>query len=174
MLELGSRNVNGSARTVLTQAGYQPRSYTGIDLEPGKDVDLVWDVAHLDALLLTPETYDVVLSTEMLEHVKDWRLALSQMEHRLQLGGLLVLTTRSPGFEYHPWPLDCWRFTVEDMQAIFAKGWRILHLETDPDPGQRRPAPYYGVGIVAQRIASLITSALWEEHLQHITVHEAP
>jgi hypothetical protein len=71
----------------------------------------------------------------------------------LQSEGLLVLTTRSPGFEYHPWPEDHWRFTPDTMRAAFANpGMEILHLSEDPDLRQGRPS---GVGICVQRHTSL-------------------
>jgi hypothetical protein len=50
-------------------------------------------------------------------------------------GGVLVLTTRSPGFPYHPHPEDFHRFPVEAMREILgAAGLDIERCEADPDP----------------------------------------
>lgn len=127
ILEVGSQNVNGSPREVLAPMG--PKEYTGIDFQKGRDVDLVLQVDHLTAYF-GPDRFDVVVSTEMLEHAQDWRQAVRQMKDVLAPGGLLVVTTRSPGFPYHGYPHDYWRFRQDDFRAIFAD-MRIERLEED-------------------------------------------
>lgn len=166
VLEVGSRNVNGSPR----DAGIDALVYVGVDLEDGPGVDVVCDVDKLDDAPLSIDVFDVVISTEMLEHVADWQSALIQMAFRVASGGLLILTTRSPGFEYHPYPLDKWRFTLDDMRAIFAEGWDLLTLEPDPDT---RNGVYCGVGIVARcKMSNAIQLARWAKHLATIDVME--
>ena len=77
----------------------------------------------------------MVISTEMLEHAQDWHAALAGMTRVLAPGGKLVLTTRGPGFPYHPHPDDFWRFTVDLMDAAMAAlDMHIARLEADPDP----------------------------------------
>jgi SAM-dependent methyltransferase len=131
VLEVGSQNVNGSPREVV--APYKPKSYIGIDYGPGKDVDAVVDVKDLTTRFGL-DCFDVVISTEMLEHAQDWRTAVNQMKCVLKPGGLLVLTTRGPGFPYHGYPHDYWRYTVEDFKKIFQDMW-ILHLGPDHGAG---------------------------------------
>lgn len=158
MLDVGSRDVNGSARSILTpylfnEIEYTDPVYVGVDIEAGPGVDVVASVEDLATVSLARPRFDIVVSTEMLEHVKDWREAVWQMGLRVKVGGLMIITTRSPGFEYHPYPEDNWRFTVEHMKMIFGFGWKPLAIETDPDPGQRGVAPfgYFGVGVAARR-----------------------
>jgi SAM-dependent methyltransferase len=148
VLEAGSLNVNGSPRDVC--AGHYA-TYLGIDLVPGPGVDAVLDVTRVGERF--PEHFDVALSTEMLEHVADWRAALRALLGALRVGGLLVLTTRSPGFEYHPYPEDNWRFTAAHMRRIFPPGDAValLRLAHDPDLRQGRPS---GVGVVVRRLAA--------------------
>lgn len=129
LLEIGAQDVNGSPRQVL--AGYQPKKYIGIDYGPGKGVDLVMDVKDVTSYFGL-DWFDVVVSTEMLEHAEDWRTAVDQMKRVLRPGGLLVLTARGPGFMYHGYPHDYWRYTVEDFKKIFSDMW-ILHLGPDTD-----------------------------------------
>jgi len=53
----------------------------------------------------------------------------------LKSGGLLVVTTRSPGFPLHSYPYDFWRFTIDDFKAIFSD-MKVLRLVEDPQaPG---------------------------------------
>lgn len=132
VLEVGSQDVNGSPRTVL--GPLKPRKYIGIDFGPGKGVDVVMDVKEMTARLGV-EVYDVVISTEMLEHAQDWRTAVDQMKEVLKVGGLLIVTTRGPGFPYHGYPHDYWRFRTEHFLKIFAD-MEILILKDDPQhPG---------------------------------------
>jgi SAM-dependent methyltransferase len=127
LLEVGAQDVNGSPRAALEP--HVPSRYIGVDFGHGKGVDLVMDVKDLTAYF-GPESFDVVVSTEMLEHAADWRTAVDQMKDVLRPGGLLVLTTRSPGFPYHGFPHDHWRFTVADFRKIFAD-MDVAYLEPD-------------------------------------------
>jgi SAM-dependent methyltransferase len=162
ILEVGSLNVNGSPRDVLQPAHHG--KYVGVDIVEGPGVDKVVSVYDLHTTFM-PCTFDVVISTEMLEHVEDWKDALIQMAHVLKVGGRLVITTRSPGFEYHPYPLDCWRFTLDDMNKIF--GYSCMKLEyMEPDTDLRQ-GKYSGVGIMA--VKSCIPTG-WAEYLKSIKV----
>lgn len=128
MLEVGSLNVNGSARETLRPLS--PGSYTGVDIASGPGVDEVCDVAGLRERF-GAGSFDIVLSTEMLEHVKDWRSAVSNLKAILKPGGILLLTTRSAGYPYHGYPHDFWRYEKEDMRAIFSD-MSILAIASDP------------------------------------------
>lgn len=83
VLDCGSLDINGNNRYLFDQC-----SYTGIDIVPGKNVDVVTRV-HL----FNPDrTYDVVVSTEMLEHDALYRNSLNRMVMLLKPGGLLLIT----------------------------------------------------------------------------------
>ena len=142
VLEVGSYNVNGSLRSVASRFG--PREYVGVDLilcnhvaspcTATPCVDRVCDAANLLAEFGS-DRFDVVISTELLEHAKDWRKAIHNLKGVLKPGGSLVLTTRSPGFFRHDYPSDYWRFTYHDMKAIFSD-LVVEHLQDDPaQPG---------------------------------------
>lgn len=128
VLEAGSMDVNGSVRPILM--AHRPKSYVGTDLRAGPGVDVVCPVGEL-VEFFGRSSFDVVVSTEMLEHVEDWRGAVSNMKRVLRPGGFLALTTRSPGFKYHPYPKDCWRFTRHDIRCMFSD-MDIEAIEGDP------------------------------------------
>jgi len=71
VLEVGSGYVNGSVRPLIERF-MRPKEYIGIDIELGKYVDIVLPAEEL-VEYFGSESFDVVLSTETLEHVKDWR-----------------------------------------------------------------------------------------------------
>jgi SAM-dependent methyltransferase len=134
VLEVGSYDVNGSVRPTIL--ALRPSSYTGVDQSAGPSVDFVCDAVKL-VEFFDPMSFDVVISTEMLEHVELPLDVIPEMVNVLALGGLLVITTRSPGFPYHPYPVDTWRYTLDGMQQILvAAGLVVRELVTDPQaPG---------------------------------------
>jgi hypothetical protein len=69
VLEVGSKFVNGSVRPLIERF-CSPRDYVGVDIEPGKYVDVVLPAEKL-VNCFGPESFDVVISTELLEHVYD-------------------------------------------------------------------------------------------------------
>jgi SAM-dependent methyltransferase len=132
VLEVGSRDVNGTVRPFLMSLG--AREYLGVDLVAGPGVDRTCAVEEL-ASTLGEGSYDAVVTTEMLEHVRDWRSAISNLKRVVAPGGILVITTRSFGFPYHDFPGDYWRYEISDMTALF-RDFEILKLVRDPEyPG---------------------------------------
>lgn len=127
VLEVGSMNVNGSLRGHTLSLG--PASYIGVDFASGAGVDVVCDAVDL-VKRFGEASFDVVISTEMLEHAENWRGAVDAMKQVLAPGGLLVLTMRGPGFPLHGYPHDWHRFTVEDTRLIFAD-FSVVTLEKD-------------------------------------------
>lgn len=131
VLEVGSQDVNGSPREIVLPLG--PRTYWGVDCVKGKGVDLVLDVRKI-AEHFGPNSFDLVISTEMLEHAEYWREAISVMKTVLRPGGILLLTARGPGFPYHGFPYDFWRYTVADFEKIFADT-DVRSIKQDSAPG---------------------------------------
>lgn len=123
VLEVGSYDVNGSPRRVILPMN--PSLYVGVDFMKGPGVDRVLAASDL-VKEFGRESFDVVISTEMLEHAQDWRAAILQMKDVLRPGGLVVVTTRGPGFPYHGYPHDYWRFTM----SCFAQIWRDFDVKT--------------------------------------------
>lgn len=161
-LEVGSRNVNGSLRELL--AGYV-KEYVGVDLFEGCGVDRVMNVLDLSTTY-GKGSFDLVLSTEMLEHCFEWEDALYQMMYVLKKGGILVITTRSPGFELHDYPADHWRFSRDDFEQIFSPVSEILELESDMTLGW--PC---GIGIILRKICNDYELKEWREQLEKISVY---
>jgi SAM-dependent methyltransferase len=132
VLEAGSFDVNGSVRPHVMSLG--PKSYLGTDMREGPGVDRVMTADELPEHF-GPE-FGLVVSTEMLEHVDNWKSAMSGMIRVVKKEGHLVLTTRSPGFPLHDYPSDNWRYTVEDMKRILeASGLYVDECTADPLPG---------------------------------------
>jgi SAM-dependent methyltransferase len=161
ILEVGARDVNGSIRPYIES--FRPQSYLGVDLQPGPKVDDIVNVTDLVSRFGTAK-FDVVISTEMLEHVLDWRLAVHNLKQVLRPGGILALTTRTIAFPYHEFTDDFWRYEPCDFDLIFAD-FEILCL-------QRLPA--CGVGLIAKRpmatdrLVDLDRIELYSVHPSHL------
>jgi len=127
VLEIGSGDINGGLRRLIEF--WQPAEYIGVDIEEGPGVDLVYDAEKLMDIF-SEESFDVVLSTELLEHVLNPKMVISKIKRLCKRNGIILLTTRSYGFEFHPYPYDFWRFELSDMQSIFSD-CEITDLEKD-------------------------------------------
>lgn len=148
IIEAGARDVNGSIRPYIE--GLNPRRYLGVDIMEGHRVDELCDAENLVAQF-GEQRFDGLISTEMLEHVENWRIVISNFKRILRPGGWLAITTRSEGFPYHEYPGDFWRYEIEDMRAIFAD-FEILRLQADPsEPGvfikARRPDDFQEINL---------------------------
>ena len=123
IIEVGSKEFNGGVRPIITSCG-KPLSYTGVDITNGKYVDIVVPAEKL-VEKFGENSFDVVISTEMLEHVFDWTTVVDNLKRVLKPNGTIFITTRTFGFPYHAYPFDFWRYEPEDMKTIFAD----FHIE---------------------------------------------
>jgi SAM-dependent methyltransferase len=132
VLEVGALDVNGSVRPYVTSL--KPASYVGTDRRKGRRVDRVIAAEKLSTIPWGG-TIDLVICTETLEHIQNWRVALWSMVFVLRQGGMLVLTTRSEGFPRHEHPDDHWRFDRRDFDSALIP-WEVVACERDPEaPG---------------------------------------
>lgn len=130
IIEVGARDVNGSPRAIIE--GLRPGTYLGVDIEMGPCVD---EVCHAENLVKRygRESFDVVVSLECLEHIREWRKTISNFKQILRPGGILYLTTRSKNFPYHGFPYDFWRYEIDDLKRIFSD-FKIEILLKDHSP----------------------------------------
>lgn len=113
-LDVGSFDVNGTARSEFKKRGWQ---YTGFDAESGKNVDVVGSVEHLSKAF-PGKPFDCVSCFETLEHLKDPTRAVSEMKRVLRPGGMIILSAAGNGFREHRHPIDCWRILPDGMKVL--------------------------------------------------------
>lgn len=114
VLEVGSYNVNGSVRPL-----FDAKTYVGVDVAAGPGVDRVADACDLP---FDDKAFDLVVSTEMLEHCERPWLAVAEMHRVLVPGGVLLLTCRGfdqarGAFPFHN-PPDHYRYSEGAMLAL--------------------------------------------------------
>jgi hypothetical protein len=76
------------------------RNYVGMDLVP--PADIVGDIKEWSGLGLTPESFDVIIAFEVIEHVD----LVQETFELLKPGGLLMLTSPVPRLDCVMWTLE--------------------------------------------------------------------
>lgn len=99
VLELGSFDMNGSSRDQFPLG----TEYVGVDIHPGRGVDIV-GVSH--EAPAREGGWQVVISTQALEHDPHWRLTIDRAVEVVAPGGLVVLTAAAPPTAPHG--LELW------------------------------------------------------------------
>lgn len=133
VVDVGSFDVNGSYRPIFERAGWR---YTGLDLEPGNNVDIVLSSPY--RFPLATRSVDVVVSGQAFEHIEYFWISWLEMLRVLKPGGLIFLIAPSRGYE-HRYPQDCWRFYPDAWRALARFGaCDLVEAHTDwhahPDP----------------------------------------
>jgi SAM-dependent methyltransferase len=142
-------------------------NYLGVDLSGTPQVDrFVDEEGRIDAL---DRSVDVVLSTQVLEHVDDPRAYLREAHRVLHANGILILSTHGY-WKYHPDPKDLWRWTGQGLRTqIEQSGFEVLTLRGVLNLGaaglqllqdyliSRLPARFgVATAIVMQRLVGLV------------------
>lgn len=84
VLDIGSLDINGSNKSLFKNC-----SYVGIDVGPGKNVDIVCPAHQLE---FTDQSFDVIVSTECFEHDQFYEKSLQKAAALLAQGGLFFFS----------------------------------------------------------------------------------
>jgi SAM-dependent methyltransferase len=104
-------------------------AYRGIDAEPGPQVD---DIGVVEELPYPDGSFDVVLCTQVLEHVVDPGRAVGEIARVLAPGGVAFVSTHGV-FLYHPDPVDFWRWTHAGLEQLFntSAAWEEIRITSN-------------------------------------------
>jgi SAM-dependent methyltransferase len=89
--------------------------YVGVDVQENPNADLTGSV---EALPVDDGAFDIVLCTQVLEHVDDPARAVREL-HRVTAPGGRVLASTHGVMLYHPNPQDLWRWTHTGLERLF-------------------------------------------------------
>lgn len=93
-----------------------------IDINPRAEVKITKE----GKVPLPDESFDIVLSIQVLEHVDDVTTYLAEANRLLEKDGLLLLSTHGQWI-WHPCPKDLWRWTREGLSCVIANsGFNII------------------------------------------------
>ena len=127
VLEVGSRNINGSIRSTLPIT-------VGIDFIKGEGVDKVMDVVDL-LKEFGPESFDCVVSLDALEHIENWDAAWQNMWGVLKPGGIALFTMAGPWKGIHGYPSDYHRMPLGDFIRVFGQNKVLDVFQGGPSLG---------------------------------------
>lgn len=111
ILEIGAMDVNGSLR----QFASDTTQYLGVDLEPGKGVDMVVEPGK--PLPFKDEAFDLILASSVFEHDPAFWMTFVDLARVLREGGHLYINAPSNG-SVHRYPEDHWRFYPDSGLAL--------------------------------------------------------
>jgi SAM-dependent methyltransferase len=127
-----------------------------VDLYPAPGVQVIGDA---QALGFVDCAFDVVVCTEMLEHVPEPQRAIDEMRRVLKPDGVLLLTTRFL-FPIHDAPHDYFRFTKYGLRHLLRK-FDIVELREETSSVGTLAVLFQRLGMQAQTLRWTPLRAGW-------------
>lgn len=85
-------------------------------------------------------TFDVVVSGQVMEHVKKIWLWIDELKRVVKPGGLIIIIV-PVSWTYHEFPVDCWRIYPDGMRSLLEeKGLEVLECKFEALEKQFLPA----------------------------------
>jgi SAM-dependent methyltransferase len=142
VLEIGSRAVSSNSlwRKVIPRV-----DYVGFDIQPGINVDVIGDI-HFLSDYFQRETFDLIISFAVFEHVALPWVAAEEITKVLKPGGSIALETHF-SFSEHELPWHFFQFNSRGLEVLFSKelGYETIDLGmSSPIVGRfsQEAAPY--------------------------------
>lgn len=120
VLDVGSCDICGSYRDI-----FRDHRYIGLDLEPGKNVDMIGGLYRYPA---PDNSFDVVISGQTIEHVRDLHRWITELARVLAPCGLCCVIGPNT-FPEHRHPVDCWRIFPDGMRFLLEEVAGLTVLE---------------------------------------------
>ncbi len=127
-----------------------------LDVRRARGVQVVGDAM---ALCFADGTFEVVLCTEVLEHLPDPQRGLDEMLRVLRPGGTLLLTTRFL-FPIHDAPGDFFRFTRYGLQHLLRR-FEGVEIVEEADPMGTLAILMQRLGIQAETLGVRWMGGVW-------------
>lgn len=133
---------------IYSKMGYR---YHSADYEErANSLDYVCDAQNMP--IITSSFYDVVLFTEVLEHIPNPNLALSEIGRILKAGGLIVLTVPFM-HKIHEAPYDYYRYTEFGLEHMLKQnGFKITSFR------RRGNILYLGISLLQDVLFSFLVA----------------
>lgn len=101
--------------------------YDVFDIAAAPGVTIVGDIQSCPQI--PDDSYDVIVCTQVLEHVPNPFLAAAELCRILRPGGLLLLTVPA-AYPYHSAPNDYWRYSRDSIRLLFGERLRETAIES--------------------------------------------
>ena len=127
-----------------------------LDIKRGIGVQVIGDA---QALGIRDESFEVVVCTEVLEHLPEPQRAIDEMFRVLVPGGQLLLTTRFL-FPIHDAPHDYFRFTKYGLRHLLRR-FEIVELQEETDAVGTVAVLLQRLGMQAETLHRQPFRAIW-------------
>ena len=127
-----------------------------LDIRRGMGVQIIGDAQSLG---IADSSFEVVLCTEVLEHLPEPQRAIDEIFRVLAPGGQLLLTTRFL-FPIHDAPHDYFRFTKYGLRHLLRR-FEILELEEETDAVGTLAVLLQRLGMQAETLHRQPFRAIW-------------
>lgn len=140
MLSIGSGRDDDGEGSQYRLYFVNASNYMTSEVAPGIGTDLVLDVRAMPEI--KSSAFDCVFCSGVLEHVDDFRRALSEIARILKVGGTLLLGLPFRQAIHMP-PDDYWRFTEFGIRHLLRPSFQIIELTAIDDSVADFPASYW-------------------------------
>ena len=149
-----------AARVLDVGCGYKPyeplfapwaESYVGVDSGEHSAPDLV---GTAESLPVEDASFDLVICSQVLEHVDDPAQVVRELARVTAPGGRVLASTHGVHV-YHPSPQDLWRWTHAGLERLFAENGDWASIKVTPGAGTTATLGYLlgtYIDLIAQRV----------------------
>jgi SAM-dependent methyltransferase len=116
ILEIGSYQVEGQEAIADLRTLFPGRCFLGIDVRPGRGVDML---ANVESLPLADRSVGTLLAMGTFEHVPHFWRGFDEIHRVLRPDGALLVACPFY-FHMHAHPCDYWRFSPEALELLLA------------------------------------------------------
>lgn len=147
VLDVGSLDTKGNYNysDIFNEKNW---TYTGLDFKGGNNVDIiVTDIYNW--FEVEDNTYDVIISGQLFEHLEYFWLTMSQIERVLKPGGYVCIIAPSSGPKHGGDIPNCYRFHEDGLKAM-AKyvDLEVIHTSVD---NSEKAKPWNDACLVAHK-----------------------
>jgi SAM-dependent methyltransferase len=115
VLDIGSQIVSEQQQSYKELFKDPKFKYEGCDIEKGLNVDIVMTNPY--SIPVKDRSYDVIISGQTYEHIEFFWITSLELARIIKPGGLLCIIAPGGG-QIHRFPVDCWRYHPDGMDAI--------------------------------------------------------
>jgi SAM-dependent methyltransferase len=113
VLEIGPDSFPSTYQSLVSD---HPLTWETLDLY--RDARLTYTAKSEYDFPIPDNTYDVVVSGQVIEHVRKIWVWMKEVARVCKVGGV-VITVNPVSWPYHEAPVDCWRMYPEGMRALY-------------------------------------------------------
>ncbi len=100
--------------------------YIGVDIDPKSSADFI--VKPIDRLPFVNNTFDAVISLQVIEHVENLEFFNDEIKRVLKKDGTLVISVPFL-YNVHGLPNDFRRFTLEGLKKLYINDFDIIKIK---------------------------------------------